>query len=198
MLSTDLKFLENAYDALNKEHFNSELIRPVITIQKTAGAYGHFTPYNAWKCGDKEYREINIGAQDLDRDLVKVLATLQHEMVHQWCADNNIKDTSANGRYHNQKFKLEAEKRGLIITKGSSSIGWSVTTPSEAFTAFVHSKFKQRINSSRKREANIAAAGKAKSSTRKYICPGCSTSVRATKIVEIKCIPCDKKMESED
>ena len=38
----------------------------------------------------------------------------------------------SNYRYHNKKFKEEAEKRGLIISQGKY-IGWSKTEPGEAF-----------------------------------------------------------------
>ena len=42
-ISNAVAFLEKAYDVLNKEYFESTLSRPVITIQSTPGANGHYT-----------------------------------------------------------------------------------------------------------------------------------------------------------
>lgn len=53
-------------------------------------------------------------------------------MVHYYCQLNGIADVSQNGRYHNKKFKEEAEKRGLVISWGQY-IGWSITKPDESF-----------------------------------------------------------------
>ena len=39
---------------------------------------------------------------------------------------------------------------------------------------------------------------KKKSSTRKYICPVCHNSVRATKDVNILCMDCDEQMVKEE
>ena len=60
------------------------------------------------------------------------MGTLMHEMVHYYCQLNGIADVSQNGRYHNKKFKEEAEKRGLVISWGQY-IGWSITKPDESF-----------------------------------------------------------------
>jgi hypothetical protein len=194
MLSTDLKFLETAYDKLNKKFFTDALIRPVITIQKTPRTFGHFTCWNSWEVSGAGYPEINLGAEQLDRPLANTLATLLHEMVHQYCFVSKIKDTSSNGRYHNRRFKAEAEKRGLTITKGEG-IGWSVTQPGEEFAAWVLSAFTERIKAHRCQEVNFLISGKAKSSTRKYLCPKCGLSVRATREVRIACVDCNCQLK---
>ena len=41
-------YLEKLYDRLNEDFFSGELERPVITIQSTARAYGHYALYDAW------------------------------------------------------------------------------------------------------------------------------------------------------
>ena len=98
-----------AFDVLNAEFFESALSRPVITVAPTPGAYGHFTPWKSWEgAGGERFCEINFGAQDVARPLPEVMATLLHEMVHQWCWQQGIKDTSRGGTYHNKNFKREA------------------------------------------------------------------------------------------
>ncbi|MCC8077095.1 MAG: hypothetical protein LIO60_01875 [Oscillospiraceae bacterium] len=41
-------YLEKLYDKLNTSFFGGQLTRPVITIQSTSRAYGHYTLYDAW------------------------------------------------------------------------------------------------------------------------------------------------------
>ena len=96
-ISEATRFLENAYVALNNKFFGGELPPVIITIQSSPRAYGHYTTWDAWHEGEEGYREINIGAETLDRPLPEVLGTLSHEMCHHYCAVNNIKDTSRGG-----------------------------------------------------------------------------------------------------
>ena len=49
VISEIVAFLEDAYDVLNLKYFNGELPKAVITIQSSPRAYGHFTPWDAWK-----------------------------------------------------------------------------------------------------------------------------------------------------
>lgn len=195
MLSKSLEFLESAHVILNERYFEGALSKPIITVQKSPKAYGHFTCYKAWADDKADYEEINISAETLNRPLENTIATLLHEMVHQYCFENDIQDTSRGGTYHNKKFAEEAEKRGLIIEQ-APKIGWSKTTPSAELVEFVKKKWKREI--SLHRAAEIEAPTKKKSSTRKYVCPCCGMSVRATKEVAIKCMECDMQLECEE
>ncbi len=195
-ISNELKFLEDAFDVLNKKYFENTLSKCAITIQSTPIAHGHFTPWEAWSDSEKNYNEINLGAESLKRPVDETIATLIHEMVHYYCHVNDIKDTSRGGTYHNKRFKEEAEKRGLII-KYSGRIGHSETTPSAELKKFVQEmKWEEKIKLYRR--SNIISAEqttKSKSSTRKYRCPCCGMSVRATKEVRILCMNCDEQLE---
>ena len=42
-ISQAAAFLESAFSALNKEYFEDALPMPIITIQTSPKAYGHFT-----------------------------------------------------------------------------------------------------------------------------------------------------------
>ena len=136
-ISEATRFLENAYVALNNKFFGGELPPVIITIQSSPRAYGHYTTWDAWHEGEEGYREINIGAETLDRPLPEVLGTLSHEMVHHYCAVNNIKDTSRGGTYHNKTFKEVAEGTGAILVDYDPRIGYSPTRPTEALIAFI-------------------------------------------------------------
>ena len=199
-LSPKLKAFEDAFDVLNSQYFESALSKPVITMSPTPGAFGHFTPWKSWKDAEGEHYEINLGAATLDRPLPEMIGTLLHEMVHQYCEENHIKDTSRGNTYHNKEFKRECEKRQLIV-KHDKRVGWGVTEPSPGLVDFVNSgrfeKCKQELHRLGESMTKDPSDKKKSSSTRKYVCPGCGMSVRATREVNIGCLDCDMQMETE-
>ena len=193
-------FLESAFSALNKEYFKDALPAPIITIQTSPKAYGHFTVGEVWVDRQRKTKahEINLSAESLDRPVASTIATLVHEMVHYWCHLNGIQDTSRGNTYHNKRFKEEAEKRGLCIDY-DSKIGWSVTQPSPALKSFCTAQHWRN-------KLTIVRSGgmggkepkpKKPSSTRKYVCPCCGQSVRATKEVHIICADCAVDMVAD-
>ena len=199
-------YLNSIFDSLNDRYFESALSRPVITIQSTPRAYGHFTLYDAWSVdGDKGMREINIGAGTLSRPIENVVATLLHEMCHYWNDQHGIKDCSRGGTYHNKKFKKLAEACDLHIDH-HPTYGWSITTPTDALVEFCLENGLTEIRLCRNdyvplqipgsgthtgTNTGTGAGGKKPSSTRKYVCPCCGLSVRATKSVNVGCLDCD-------
>lgn len=206
------QYLESIFKMLNDEFFENALTMPVITIQDTPKAYGHVTTSKVWRIEADESKaayELNIGAGTMNRHIENVCATMMHEMVHIYCIEHGIQDTSRGGIYHNKKFKAEAEKRGLIITY-SKKYGFCHTEPSDTLLQFVLDTGLEDIQIGRGNERFFTgisgtaggATGtekpiKKKSSTRKYICPSCGVSVRATKQVNIICADCLKLMEVE-
>ncbi len=195
-ISEIVAFLEDAYDVLNVKYFEGALPKAIITIQSSPRAYGHFTPWDAWNEENTGYKEINLGAETLNRPVENVIATLIHEMTHFYCHINNIKDTSRSGNYHNKKFKIEAEQRGLIIGY-DSKIGYSPTTPSPELIEFIQEQDWQGVDLARQGQLTFSGGsnGRTKSNVRKYQCPECGCSVRATKTVNIACLDCDCPME---
>lgn len=156
-----------------------------------------------------------MGAESLKRPVVEIIGTLLHEMVHYYCCINNIKDTSRNGTYHNKRFKDECEKRDLIIMQ-APGIGFSLTYPSNGLVEYVSSKgWSEKIKLFRtfdfiemddesngdsegntgNEENTLKKEKKPKSSTRKYVCPCCGLSIRATKKVRVACMECNKQLE---
>jgi hypothetical protein len=196
-ISQATKFLEDAFDVLNKEYFESTLTKPLITIQSTPGTFGHYTTYDAWTAPrqGKGFREINLGAESLGRPTANVIATLVHEMTHMYCDQNGIKDTSRNGTYHNSRFKQEAEKRGLSI-EYDKRIGWSITQPTKELRSLcARQHWNGKLTAHRSWTPKDPKEPKP-SSTRKYICPCCGNSVRATKAVNIICGDCQETMQT--
>ena len=200
-------YLNKIFDLLNEEFFESELSRPTITIQSTPKAYGHFSlREDTWVSTLGTTHEINIGAGTLARPIEEVAATLLHEMVHYYNHMNGIQDCSRGNTYHNKRFKTAAEARGLIVAH-SDKYGWSHTAPGDELLDFVLENDLTDILINRNEHTGFHVPGTGthsgtigvvpparKSSTRKYICPCCGMSVRATRVVRIACMECAEAM----
>ena len=199
-------YLNKIFDMLNAEFFEGTLSRPTITIQSTPRAYGHFSLRDdTWISAIGDSHEINIGAGTLGRPIEDVAATLLHEMVHYYNYINGIQDCSRGNTYHNKRFKAAAEAHGLTVAH-SDKYGWSHTSPSDALLDFILENGLTDILISRNEFSGFQITGKGThsgtgttgprrpSSTRKYICPCCGNSVRATKAVNIACLDCDMQM----
>lgn len=200
-------YLNKVFDLLNAEFFENTLSRPTITIQSTPRAYGHFSlREDTWVSKLGGTHEINIGAGTLARPIEEVAATLLHEMVHYFNYENGVQDCSRGNTYHNRKFKAAAEAHGLIVTH-SEKYGWSHTEPGEALLDFIIEAGLTDILINRNEFTSFRITGTGThsgtetitpplrtSSTRKYICPCCGNSVRATKAINIACLDCNQQM----
>lgn len=212
MLKSMQEVLEYGFEILNNVYFGSALPPLVITIMNSKGAYGHFTVGKVWRAESDHLHEINISAEHLYRPIENIMATLLHEMVHYYCQLNNIADTSKNGRYHNKNFKREAELRGLSISY-QQYIGYSVTKPTDAFITVLKTHGIEKPIDINRDGVQIDFGGlptgivgitgitgidlgtdnKKKTSTRKYECPCCGNSFRATKDIRVLCIECNEE-----
>lgn len=199
-------YLNKIFDLLNEEFFENELSRPTITIQSTPRAYGHFSlREDTWVSKLGGTHEINIGAGTLSRPIEEVVSTLLHEMVHYYNYERGVQDCSRGNTYHNRKFREEAERRGLNV-EHSDKYGWSHTSPSDLLLDFVLQNDLSDILINRNEFSGFQMGGTGthsgttitptakKSSSRKYICPCCGTSIRATKKVNIGCLDCGVPM----
>lgn len=201
--------LEKAFNLLNEYFFNGVLPVPVITVIPTARAYAHYVPFDIWNAQGTGKREINIASGTLDRPLENILASMLHEMTHEY---NNVilneADTSNKGVYHNKIFKREAEAHGLIVTR-SEKYGWSHTEPGERLIDFMleHDELREiemcranptlvsvSVGTHTGNSDGLNPLPPVKSHHRKYICPECGCSVRATKEVHILCLDCHMVM----
>ena len=203
-------YLNKVFDLLNEEFFECELSRPTITIQSTPKAYGHFSlREDTWVSKLGGTHEINIGAGTLSRPIEEVVATLLHEMVHYYNHVKGVQDCSRGNTYHNKRFKTAAESRDLCV-EHSDKYGWSHTSPTESLLDFIIKNGLTDILINRNEFSGFQIPGTGThsgtgttlpvkpSSSRKYICPCCGNSVRATKIVNIACLDCGKQMIHAD
>lgn len=200
--------LEKIFRALNADWYGGELEEPIITIQSTPRAYGHVTVAKTWRRKDDWRHELNLGAETLNRPIENVVATIMHEMVHLYNIAHKVQDTSRGEKYHNKRFKEEAERRGLVIGH-HPTYGWTITEPGEDLIDYIIGQGWSEIYINRGEGWTPTASGGSKagngragdgqetpkkSSTRKLVCPCCRQSVRATKTVYIICGDCMERM----
>ena len=199
-------YLNKIFDLLNETYFESTLSRPTITIQSTPKAYGHFSlREDTWVSKLGGTHEINIGAGTLARPIEEVAATLLHEMVHYFNYEHGIQDCSRGNTYHNKRFKEAAEARGLTVSH-SDKYGWSHTAPGDSLLQFCldndlsdilinrNEFFGYRVIGTGTHSGTTTTLPPRTSSTRKYICPCCGMSIRATRAVNVGCLDCNKQM----
>ena len=107
-------YLDKLYDFANERLFNGELKKPVITIQRDERnkTNGWWSVGKVWKenAEDEGEHELNMTAQQLNRPIGQIAATLIHEMCHQFASVNNMQDCSRSGTYHN-KLSRKLRKR---------------------------------------------------------------------------------------
>lgn len=208
--------LEELFDILNKNFFDDELERPVLTLNPNTNkqtAYGWCTTKKIWHDLNRNtsHYEITICPEFIDRPLEEIVGTMLHEMVHLYNLHINVKDCSRNSSYHNKRFKTEAECRGLVI-EHDKTYGWTKTSLNQEAKDFVKKlNFKltpivrgnrQKISfdedeNEEDQDQDQDQGQEKKQKVWKYICPACGCSVRATKIVHIKCMDCDEEMIEE-
>ena len=150
---------------------------------------------------------MNIAAKVLNYPIEEPLDTMLHEIVHLYCRRHGIKEVSRGGKYHNRRFKAEAERRGLTCVP-CGQYGWN-TTPGDNLVENALSGGGNEIQIGRaslppiirtgaggaaQTGADTLPGGQRPSSTRKLICPKCGQSVRATRAVNILCGDCMERM----
>lgn len=216
-MKKQIEVLYKAYEMANKELFNGEVPKPVITIQ-TKGkhmAYGWASVYPIW-VGNEKFHELNISAEYANRPFIDIMGTVIHELVHLHNIAQGIQDCSRGGTYHNKKFKEGAERVGLEVTF-HEKYGHAFTKVSEELEATIKSwnldesafdvarmdfATQQAGDDKKGTEEGgdnnpVTGAKKKKTNSIKWTC-SCGQIVRSTKEVNILCGDCGSKFEKAE
>lgn len=195
-----VKFLNKTFDFINERFFANNLQKVVITIQadEKNKAYGWFSLKKVWKESENDSgaHELNISAQFLNRPMLDICETMLHEMCHLYASQNALKDCSRSGTYHNKLFKQIAESHGLNC-ECVKTIGWSATSLTDVSKEILQAFLGKNKEVLIYRSPKVNGVKIKSSSTRKYICPICGMSVRATKEVRLICADCNEPMTEE-
>lgn len=194
-----VKCLGRLYDFINETLFNGELTKPVITVQRDERnkTCGWWSVKKVWRenTDDEGEHELNITAQELNRPAKDIAETMTHEMCHQYASLHNFQDCSRGGTYHNKLFRKIAETHGLNV-ECVKTHGWANTSLTPT-TAELIDKFVTNNPETVIYRSPVIKGQTKSSSTRKYVCPVCGQSVRATKEIRIICADCNEYMTEE-
>lgn len=195
-----VNYLSRLYDFCNDKLFGGELTKPVITVQRDERnkTNGWWSVKKVWKenADDEGEHELNMTAQQLNRPINEIAATMIHEMCHQYASVHNMQDTSRSGNYHNKLFKKIAESHGLTV-ECEKTIGWSATSLTAETAAIIDEFVKDKPADIIYRLPVFKGESVKTSSARKYVCSVCGMSVRATKEVHILCVDCNQLLQEE-
>lgn len=101
-----------AYDYFNTALFNGELKPCILNFRgKHKRNMGLFWPIRWGRQDGSVTHEIALNPDVLLRPLVETMATLVHEMAHQWQQDHG---TPPRGGYHDKEWGAKMEAIGLI------------------------------------------------------------------------------------
>lgn len=204
-LSNTIKELHRLYKYINDNKFAGKLPEVIITIQSKGktNTYGWFSVGKIWEHGEEKKHEINISAESINRGYIDVAHTLWHEMIHLYCAENDIKDVSRGNTYHNKRFKQISEQYGFYYPEDaySDKYGWSFSKLTNESIQFLEQhNIDGDIFAINRLELVAGNAGekKKKSNSIKWVC-GCGNIVRSTKEdLRIICADCKTMFEIEE
>jgi len=199
------------YRCLNEAFYANELPEVAITIQSSGKreSMGWCSREPIWRndTGSIRLYEINIAAEFLNIEFYETMSTLHHVMIHLYCKVNGIQDVSRSGQYHNKRFKKECLLRGFYFAsnKPDKRLGWSFALLTEEAKRIIDTFpiDRELFQIARKTYGRIKSPEDSKeteekqqprSHIRKYVCPSCSCSVRASKEVHIRCEDCQEPM----
>ncbi len=192
----ELQFL---FRVLNENIFHNQFLVPQIYISVN-------TRCKNWRCnpfGDKGQYVITIHEGKLEDDFETIVMNMLHQMIHIFCFEHGLKDTSRDMRYHNKIFYREGIKRGLVFSfepkKGyiTEGIGGGVRA---LFKAELRQE--ERIKDAVKRDKELKETAKKNKPIRpfpvKMKCPVCGMKARAKKTGSLICGKCNVYMEPDN
>lgn len=181
--------LEEFFLTLNHNYFGDMLDKPLIVIKSDLKNSQKISTNKIWSNEEDEYYEISISAGLLNKSIVDIVVAILHQCVHLWDAKCGIKDTSRGGSYHNKRFKESAESHGLEVEYNERN-GWADISASQQLLEFIECQKWESFSLTRTPKTFDSS----NLHHRKYFCPNCKKSVRATKIVRILCLDCNLEM----
>ena len=197
LMGAALEELYRCFDVMNNLFYDNKLPEPIILIQKgkknvlsTCSTKKIWCPSDKEEVADEEKMyEITLVADNLNRPVEDIVGTLAHEMVHYFNLYRGVK--GAKSRKHNDAFKNEAERIGLICNE-EEGIGWGITEVGESLAGEIRNTIKPnaevfkyfRYTPTKERKKTD------KPSMKKYKCPKCDVEIKGKEGLDIICNDC--------
>lgn len=200
--------LSEAHAQLNDELFKGKLNKIKISVERPKRSDSNKRAF--FQAGGNMYGEdtsiITIVTTSLDGDYFAILSTLVHEMIHQYCFENEIQDGYSTNLRHNKNFRDVAEHIGWRYYSGRL-VGQQLKIQRKrhgyAHADLYKDEYKDTINNlsiDRKLIENfIHDDSKANAVDKKvfnvYQCPKCLITVRNQKEIRLMCMDCNKELK---
>ena len=165
--------IEKIFNSFNELYFDNSLSLPLIKYGNNF--YGALNQNAVTKNGSSYSHEMTLPVEMLNKTIDEIAACVLHNMIHEYDYVYEKKMASRGDTYHNQKFKLFAEKCGLSCEYTDKN-GWITHTNDSFRQQCVELGFKKEWS-----KRYTFKSGKKDSSTVKYIDKASGESVRATK-----------------
>jgi hypothetical protein len=201
------KTLDDAYRFFNERLFGGKLPGCLITMQRSAKAYGYFAGGRFGSVDGKEVTdEIALNPSHFrSRTTEESLSTLVHEMAH---LQQHHFGKPGRTSYHNKEWARMMRTVGLIPSDtgapGGREVGQRVSHYIEAGGVFsiacaelVSSGF-DALYVELWSEGDAAKRKKKTASKTKYTCPSCSVNAWAKPQTSLICGDCEEPMEADD
>lgn len=178
--------LQYMFSVFNDKFFEGKLEMPLFRLQNS-GITGSFNNNAVLVCDGKYSHEIIIPVALLNDRIDVLTECLLHNMIHYYDFLYGLNLSSNNDSYHNKKFKNIAENC-LLRCKYNKIHGWCTETSNEFMDFCERYGFKKTWNT-----RYIKYVGAENAHHKKYVCPMCHNSFRATKLINAVCADCNKK-----
>ncbi|MGW4847883.1 hypothetical protein [Nocardia brasiliensis] len=119
--------LESTWAAIRCQHPDVPDVVLTVGSGSMNGAHSCALRADRWVCGEYELHELFVGGESLRCGAIDLLGTLLHETAYGVAVARGIKDTSRQGTWHNERFRLLGQELGLTLAH-DPKIGWSLTT----------------------------------------------------------------------
>lgn len=182
----DKQLIESTYDAIFNKVAGT-LPKPTLIITKT-----NKNDRCARLSNDEGTYTFKLDVS-LKRNPTSLVVRILDSIIKLKALVDNIRVTSREGYYNNTKYVEVAYELGIPCITRSNGSGCCVNSHSVFVNDLVQELF--GIKCTKDNVENLESEGR-KSSTRKYVCPKCGKSVRATRVVNILCGDCHVKMVS--
>jgi hypothetical protein len=192
------------YDYFNENLFDGKLNTCLLNFSRKSKAYGFFAPERWSKADDSKTKihEISLNPEYLkEREPIKVISTLVHEMVHLWQQDFG---KPSNG-YHNKEWAEKMKEVGLYPSttgaEGGAETGKSCShyiIAGGAYEVLFNDMPKEYLYPfvcvSEGGGVKKGSGSKNKNKT-KYTCPSCKAHIWGKDDLSVICTPCDERFE---
>lgn len=128
-VSTIVEVLEEVWEGLRRRWPELPPVAMVVASGSEAQKvkrWGHWAAGRWVLPGGDRRGEVFIAAERLGHGPVAVLETLLHEAAHALASVRALTDTSRQGRYHNDTYRLMALEVGLHVDRDKRD-GWNLT-----------------------------------------------------------------------